>query len=160
MPSAHPNRIRVLLVDDHPAVLEAVRLFLVRDGGCEVVGEAFSGTEAVRRTRELQPDVVLMDIAMSGMSGLEATRCLRETCPASRVLLLTAHEGWDIIAEMMRSGARGCLRKGVSPAELLSAIEQVHAGALAFGQLPGLGVTEEPATGATPRCAVEPASHA
>lgn len=149
-------RIRILLVDDHPFVLEAVRSFLSRHGRFEVVGEAGNGTEAVRKARELLPDVVVMDITMPGMNGLEATRCLRETCPQSRVLILTVHEKREFIAEMMRSGARGCVRKNATPVELVAAIESIHAGGLAFGVDLALAALEEPPAWVAPQTGPEP----
>ena len=124
--------IRVLLVDDHPCVIEAVKSFLERSRRYLVVGEAHDGTQAVHQTRELQPDVVVMDITMPVMNGLEAARCLRETCPRSRVLILTVHDKPELVGEMMRCGARGCVRKNAPPSELVEAIERVHAGGLAF----------------------------
>lgn len=144
MNNSMETRIRILLVDDHPFVVEAVKTCLNRHARFEVIGEAANGTEAVRKARELAPDIVLMDIAMPGMNGLEATRCLREVCPQTRVLILTVHEKRELIVELMRSGARGCVRKNVSPAELIEAIHRVHEGDLVFDADFPLALFDEP----------------
>ena len=126
------SKIRVLLVDDHPLVLEGVRSSLLKHDHFEIVGEASNGAEAVRRARQSSPDVIVMDITMPGMSGLEATKCLRATCPQSRVLIMTVHDKKEFVREMIQSGARGYVRKSTSPAEFVSAIESVHRGELFF----------------------------
>jgi len=125
-------KIKVLLVDDHPIVLEGVRSSLQKHDRFEIVGAASSGTEAIHRAKESSPDVVVMDITMPGMNGLEATSCLRKTCPDTKVLILTIHEKAEYVREMIQSGARGYLRKSTSPLELISAIESVHRGELVF----------------------------
>ena len=125
-------KIRVLLVDDHPLVLEGVRSSLLKHDRFEIVGEASSGPEAIHRARESSPDVVVMDFTMPGMNGLEATTCLRSVCPETKVLILTVHEKAEFVREMIHSGARGYIRKSTSPAEFISAIECVHRGQLFF----------------------------
>ena len=125
-------KIKVLLVDDHPIVLEGVRSSLLKHEGFEIVGAAASGTEAIHQAKESSPDVVVMDITMPGMNGLEATSCLRQACPETKVLILTIHEKSEFVREMIQSGARGYLRKNTSPVELISAIESVHRGELVF----------------------------
>ncbi len=125
-------KIKVLLVDDHPLVLEGVRSSLLKHEGFEVVGEACNGQEAIHRAKECSPDVVVMDITMPIMNGLEATTHLRTTCPQTKVLILTIHERSEFVREMVRSGARGYIRKNTSPVELISAIECVHRGELFF----------------------------
>lgn len=125
-------KIRVLLVDDHPLVLAGVRSSLVKYDRFDIVGEAAGGPEAINRAKETLPDVVVMDITMPGMNGLEATKCLRAICPQTKVLILTVHEKKEFIREMIQSGARGYVRKNTPPAELALAIESVHRGEVYF----------------------------
>ena len=126
------KKIKVLLVDDHPLVLEGIRSSLLKQDRFQIVGQAATGQEALERARKASPDVVVMDISMPGMDGLEATRRLQTVCPQTKVLILTVHEKAEFIREMIQSGARGYLRKNTSPAQLVSAIECVHAGELFF----------------------------
>ena len=128
----HKVKIKVLLVDDHPFVREGVRSCLTRYEQFEVVAEAASGQEAIHKAQEFAPDIIVMDITMPGMNGLEATRCLREFCPQARVLILTVHEKKEFVREMIQSGARGYVRKNTSPVELVSAIERIHRGETFF----------------------------
>jgi DNA-binding NarL/FixJ family response regulator len=128
----HAGKIKVLLVDDHMFVREGVRSCLQRYGQFEVVGEASSGHEAIDRAKEFSPDIIIMDISMPGMDGLEATKCLRAICPNSKVLILTVHEKKEFVREMIQSGARGYVRKNTSPVELVSAIERIHRGETFF----------------------------
>ncbi|HEY0456904.1 MAG TPA: response regulator transcription factor [Verrucomicrobiae bacterium] len=130
--TTHGQKIKVLLVDDHMFVREGVRSCLEKFDQFEVVGEAASGHEAIDRARQFSPDVIVMDITMPGMSGLEATKCLRAICPQSRVLILTVHDKKEFVREMIQSGARGYIRKNTSPVELVSAIERIHRGEAFF----------------------------
>ncbi|MBI2869408.1 MAG: response regulator transcription factor [Chloroflexi bacterium] len=122
------DRIRVLVVDDHLIVREGLRAILGAHADIEVIGEAKDGGEAVQSCLALRPDVVLMDITMPGMSGMEATRLIKETCPEARVLVLTMHESDDYFFEMLSAGASGYFVKGGSSAELVSALRAVHRG--------------------------------
>lgn len=126
------SRIKVLLVDDHPLVLEGVRSSFLRRHRFQIVGEAFGGQEAIKLARQCSPDVVVMDIAMPGMDGLEATRVLLKACPQAKVLILTVHEKPEFVREIIQSGARGYVRKSSPPAELIAAVESVHDGELFF----------------------------
>lgn len=126
------QKIKVLLVDDHPFVREGVKSCLLKHGQFELVGEATNGNEAIHKAKEFVPHVIVMDVAMPGMDGLEATRCLREDCPRARVLMLTVHEDKDFLREMVHAGARGYIRKNTSPAELVTAIERIHQGETSF----------------------------
>jgi DNA-binding NarL/FixJ family response regulator len=122
------ERIRVLLADDHMIVREGLRALLEAEGDIDVVGEAQTGRQAVRLTTRLRPDVVIMDIAMPLLNGLEATRRIRKVAPASKVLILSAH-GDDIYVEQAtRVGAAGYLIKQTSAHLLAKAIREVRQG--------------------------------
>jgi two-component system, NarL family, nitrate/nitrite response regulator NarL len=125
-------KIKVFLVDDHPFVREGVRSCLVRNGQFEIVGEASTGQEAISKVKQFAPDVIIMDITMPGMNGLETTRCLHQSYPQARVLILTVHEKKEFVREAVQSGARGYIRKNTSPTELASAIERIHRGETFF----------------------------
>ena len=120
--------IRVLLVDDHAVVRTGFRLLLQAHPGTEVVGEAASGEEACKRFEELMPDVVVMDLSMPGMGGLEALRRIRAHHPQARVLTLSAHDDAQHAQRALREGARGFLSKRSAPEALLEAITTVAAG--------------------------------
>jgi len=119
-------------VDDHPIVLEGIKSRLSAQADLEVVGEAADGQEALRKAKELRPDLVLMDISMPNMSGLEAVTLLRKRVPDSKILILTMHDNREYIARIIRLGARGYLLKDTSPAELIRAIKLIHAGEVFF----------------------------
>ncbi|HWN96078.1 MAG TPA: response regulator transcription factor [Methylomirabilota bacterium] len=125
-------KIKVLLVDDDLYVREGVRSCLGRHQHFEVVGEAAEGNDAVQIARKLLPDVVVMNISLPGMDGLEVTRCLRAVCPQAKVLILAGHRGKDMVRDVVRSGAPGYLSKTASPSELVAAIECVHRGGTFF----------------------------
>lgn len=127
-----PEKIKVLLVDDHPFVLEGIRSCLISSPDFEVVGEASNGKEAIEKTLALNPAVVVMDITMPIMNGLEATRQLRKSCPDARVLILTVHDKREFTSQIIESGARGYVCKSSSPTELLAAIKTIHEGQTHF----------------------------
>jgi NarL family two-component system response regulator LiaR len=120
--------IRVLLVDDHAVVRSGLSAFLLAFDDLELVGEAGSGEEAVRLCDRLQPDVVLMDLAMPGMDGAQATHAIREKCPAIQVIALTSFKEKELVEGAMEAGAIGYLLKNVSADELARAIREAHAG--------------------------------
>jgi len=120
--------IRVLLVDDHALVRTGFRLLLHSHSATKVVGEADSGESACERYLELTPDVVVMDLAMPGMGGLEALRRIRAHNPQARVLVLSAHEDAEHARRALREGARGFLSKRCAPEALIEAITTVAAG--------------------------------
>jgi len=126
------KKIRLLLVDDHPIVREGIKSALSTKKNIAIVGEAATGEEAMVKARKLSPDVILMDINMPGMSGLETSRRLRKSVPDSKILALTMHENREYVLEMSQLGARGYVFKDSSPSELLRAIEAVHAGDFFF----------------------------
>jgi len=121
-------KIRVLLADDHTVVREGTRELLEREHDMEVVGEAGDGEEAVRLATELTPDIVIMDIAMPKVNGIEATRRLKEILPATAVLVLSAYDDDQYIFALLEAGAAGYLLKNVRSRELVEAIRAVHAG--------------------------------
>ena len=122
------NPIRTLLADDHTIVREGVRALLLADGGIQVVGEARNGREAVELAVELKPDVVVMDIAMPLLNGLEATRQIVTAVPSVKVLILSAHSDDAYIDRVIAVGAAGFLIKQTSAQILAKAIHEVMAG--------------------------------
>ncbi len=122
------KKVRVLIAEDHGTVRESFRLLLDSQPDIEVVGLAADGREAVRFASELLPDVVLMDISMPGVSGLQATLGLRGSCPQVRVLALTRHDDYGFLTEMLRAGACGYVLKQSSSDDLLTAVRAVAAG--------------------------------
>jgi two-component system nitrate/nitrite response regulator NarL len=120
--------IRVLLVDDHPIVRKGLSSCLSRQENIQVVGEAGDGREALRKAKELAPDVVMMDIDMPHMNGLTATELMRKEMPGVKVLVLSMHTHSDVVMRILQSGARGYIVKEASSEELLRAVETVHAG--------------------------------
>lgn len=120
--------IRVLIVDDHAVVRAGMRMLLETTGDLVVVGEAENGQEAQQRVRELQPDVVIMDVTMPLMDGVESTRRIKQERPEVAVLALTIHEGADYFFQMLKAGASGYVPKRTAPEELLRAIRAVAEG--------------------------------
>ncbi|MBI3978553.1 MAG: response regulator transcription factor [Chloroflexi bacterium] len=120
--------IRILLADDHAILRVGLRLLLESQPDMAVVGEAADGRETIQKVRELSPDVVVMDISMPEMNGLEATRRIREEYPQAQILALTIHEDERYFFEMLRAGAAGYVVKGAPPSDLLAAIRSVDQG--------------------------------
>lgn len=128
-----PNEpLRVLIADDHPLFRNGMRALLGADLETEVIGEATTGDEAVTLAASLQPDVILMDIQMPGMSGIEATRQILRTSPHIRILVVTMFEDDQSVFTAMRAGARGYVLKGAHPDEMLRAIQAVGSGEAIF----------------------------
>lgn len=123
-----PKRITVLLAEDHTIVRQGLRKLLEAETDVEVVGEATNGRQAVELTRKLRPAVVLMDIAMPLLNGLEATRQIRQTFPATKVLILSAHSDEAYVERATTSGAAGFLLKQTSSHVLAAAIREVQKG--------------------------------
>lgn len=120
--------IRVLLADDHSLVRAGIRSLLGAMADVEVVGEAASGEEALQLAARQQPDVVLMDIAMKGITGLQAAARMRETHPAVRVVILSMHSGEEYVLQALRAGAAGYLLKDAATGELELALRSVMRG--------------------------------
>ena len=122
--------IRILIADDHGVLRAGLRALLNAEPDLEVVGEAADGDEALRLTRTLQPDIVLMDVSMPGCGGIEATRRLKELRSDVRVLILTVHEDSGLLQEAIRAGASGYILKRAAESELVNAIQAVWRGDL------------------------------
>ncbi len=120
--------IRVLIVDDHTIVRKGIRALLAEIEGMEVVGEAGDGQEAIAQAASLQPDVILMDLAMPTMDGIEATRQIKISQPESRILVMTSFATDDKVFPAIKAGALGYLLKESAPDELVQAIRQVYRG--------------------------------
>ena len=122
------NKIRVLIADDHTLVRDGIRALLALALDIEVVGEAANGKEAVEKARELAPDVVLMDLAMPVVTGLEATRRICRESPGTKVLALTQYDDSEYVIPVVEAGARGFVTKMSAFSELTAAIQAVYRG--------------------------------
>ena len=120
--------IRVLIVDDHAVVREGLRTLIGVEPGLEVAGEAADGTQAIRQARALHPDVILLDMVMPRVGGLQAIQAIMSTDPGARILVLTSFSHDDQVFPAIKAGALGYLLKNASPQALLDAIREVHAG--------------------------------
>jgi NarL family two-component system response regulator LiaR len=120
--------IRILIVDDHTIVRKGIRALLTEIAGIEVVGEAADGQEAVAQANSLRPDVILMDLAMPKMDGIEATRQIKTSQPESRILVMTSFATDDKVLPAIKAGALGYLLKESAPEDLVQAIQQIHRG--------------------------------
>jgi DNA-binding NarL/FixJ family response regulator len=120
--------IRVLLADDHAVVRDGLRALLEAQPGIEVVGDVESGREAVREAQRLLPDVVVMDIAMPGLNGIEASLQIQDASPSVRILILSMHSTTEHIFRALQAGARGYLLKDSAGNEVVEAVRVVHAG--------------------------------
>ena len=120
--------IRILITDDHAVVREGLRTLISTEPGMAVIGEAANGLEAVQMACELNPDVILMDMAMPRVGGLEAIQKIKEQCPEAKLLVLTSFSDDETVIPAIKSGALGYMLKNTSPGRLLSAIRDVHQG--------------------------------
>jgi two-component system response regulator NreC len=122
------RRIRVLLAEDHTLVRKGLRALLDEADEITVIAEASDGREAISKVEERNPDVILMDISMPTLSGLEATRQICEQTPEAKILILTVHSSAEYILQALRAGASGYLLKQAAPTDLIRAIKAVHRG--------------------------------
>jgi two-component system response regulator NreC len=122
------HTIRILLVDDHAVIRQALRMLLEAQPELEVIGDCENGREAVAAAEKLNPDVVLMDVVMPGLNGLEATRQIRRSCPNSHVVMLSGFVDEDQLLDALRSGASGYIIKKSDVSELVLAIQTVYRG--------------------------------
>lgn len=126
------RKITVLLADDHPVVRKGLISCLSQKPNIKVVGEAADGMEALEKTRELQPDIAIMDINMPRMNGLEVTEMLRKECPGVKILIVSMYNSREYVLRIIQAGACGCVLKEAPPEELLRAIETVDRGEAFF----------------------------
>jgi len=122
------NEMKVLLAEDHTIVRKGLRSLLDAERGIEVIGEAEDGREALEKVQRLRPDVVLMDITMPGLNGLEATRQIKKRFPEVKVLILTMHANEEYVHQVLQAGASGYVVKQAVVRELVSALQAVHRG--------------------------------
>ncbi len=127
--------IRILLADDHAILRDGIRALLSDEADLQVVGEAENGRQALEQARALRPDIVIMDIGMPLLSGLEATKHIRRDVPESRVLILTMHQNDEYLAQVLAAGASGYVLKDTAGRELVLAIRQVARGEPFFSPL-------------------------
>ncbi|BFT62775.1 response regulator [Pseudomonas moorei] len=123
-----PSPIRVALVDDHSLVRDGIKALLAVMAPLEVVGEAESGAEAIEMVGRCQPDLLLVDISLRDMNGLELTRVLRSQHPALKVLVLSMYDNYEYVSESVRSGASGYVLKNAPSREIIAAIEAITSG--------------------------------
>lgn len=121
--------LRILVADDHAMVREGLKALLNAESDMEVVAEAGDGESALARARTVQPDIVLMDLSMPGMNGLEATAALSECCPEVKVLAVSRHRGRSYVQQLLRAGASGYVLKQSSSEEILRAVRAIGHGA-------------------------------
>jgi len=122
------EKIRIILADDHTILREGLKVLLEKQGNIKVVAEASNGQEAVSKTVEFQPDVVILDISMPLMEGLEATRQIRREAPNVRILVLTMHDDSEFFLQLLRAGASGYVTKKSVASDLINAVEAVYRG--------------------------------
>jgi DNA-binding NarL/FixJ family response regulator len=125
-------KIRILIVDDHAVVREGIRHVLSADADFEVVGEAAGGIAAIELTQSLHPDVVVLDLSMPDLSGLEAAKRIRQVAPETAILILSIHDHREYVLRSIEAGTQGYLRKDSSPTELRTASRAVHEGGTFF----------------------------
>jgi DNA-binding NarL/FixJ family response regulator len=122
------SSVRILIADDHPVVRKGLRAMLQAHAGWKVVGEAENGTDAVAKARQLEPDVVILDISMPGLNGFDASREITKAQPSSRVLMFTMHRDQALIGKSLHAGARGYVLKTEADRDLFKALETVMEG--------------------------------
>ena len=129
------KKIKILIVDDHPVVRKGLLSCLAAKDHLKIVGEAGNGKDAIKLVKELAPDIVLMDVSMPGMDGLEVTEALKKDSPQTKVLILSMESGRGPVLRIIKAGARGYVLKDAPTDELVKAIETVHAGEAYFSGL-------------------------
>src|SRR5437879_4677562 len=122
------SKIRILLADDHTLCRQGIKTMLSAEADMEVVGEASNGADAVTRAAETRPDVVLMDIGMTGLSSFEATRQIRRNRPETKILFLTMYDDEDYLVQCLEVGAAGYVLKDTPAPQLLTAVRDVYKG--------------------------------
>lgn len=135
--------MRVLIADDHTMVRESLVSVLQADGDVQVVAQAADGMEALEKALQTRPDIVVVDLSMPRLNGIEVVRRLREALPATKVLVLTMHQEDEYVLQAVRAGASGYLVKDSAAAELLAAVRSVHAGRGYFGPQAAKALAEQ-----------------
>jgi len=125
-PFSQARFMRILIVDDNQAVRRGVAGILSRQGPWQVCGEAADGTEALQKAQDLRPDLVLLDMSMPGMDGMQVTRLLHQTLPEVKVLIMTHHDPAQILPSVLQAGAQGCVDKSRITADLIPAITKIE----------------------------------
>jgi DNA-binding NarL/FixJ family response regulator len=120
--------MRVLIVDDHEVVRQGVRSLLLNQPDCDVCGEAVDGQDAIEKAQQLEPDVIIMDVSMPNLNGLEATRRVRDILPRCEVLILSQHESPEMVRQAFNAGARGYVVKSSVARDLLVALNKLNQG--------------------------------
>jgi two-component system response regulator NreC len=138
-----PRRIRILLADDHTVLRSGLRALLSAQADLDVVGEAAEGGEALRLAQALTPDVVVMDIGMPGVSGIDATARIRRVLPSTRVLILSMHDDQGYLRQALRAGASGYVLKKAADTELLAAIRAAARGEIFLDPSLARGLVED-----------------
>jgi DNA-binding NarL/FixJ family response regulator len=128
------NSIRVLIADDHPVFRFGLRALLTAEPTTQLVGEAANGNDAIELADSIQPDIILMDLSMPGLGGLDAIRVICHRHPEIGIIVLTMQVDADALVDAMRAGSRGYVVKGATTAEIVQAIHTVHGGGVVFGQ--------------------------
>jgi len=123
-----PNPIRILLADDHPVLRQGIQALAADEADMQFVAEASNGREAIEQFRKLRPDIMLMDLEMPEVNGIDATIAIRNEFPEARIIILTTYSGDVRISRALKAGARGYLLKSLLRKELLDTIRSVHAG--------------------------------
>ena len=121
--------LRILIADDNDAVRRGVIRLLSSQADWQICGEARDGSEAVEKGRDLLPDLILLDISMPGMNGLEAARLLRQELPATKIIVISQHDPGQMLPQVLRAGGDGCVDKGKLGAELVERIKKIRAAA-------------------------------
>ncbi len=120
--------MRILVADDHEVIRKGVRALLTAGPGCEICGEAVDGQDAVEKAHQLQPDLIIMDVSMPKLNGLEATRMIRRSLPSTQILILTQHDSQEMMRQALNAGARGFVVKSSVAHDLLNAVEAARRG--------------------------------
>jgi len=141
--AARLSNIRVLVADDHTIVRQGLVTLLQESGDCTVVGEASDGLEAVEKASETRPDVVVLDLTMPRLGGLEAVRRIHEALPETRILVLSVHEEQEYVVPIVQAGASGYLVKDSAIGDLLAAVRALHNGQGYFGPQAARALAEQ-----------------
>lgn len=127
--------IKVFIIDDHQMVIDGMKLLLKSDSNVESIGHALNGEEGIGMVKELKPDIVLLDINMDGLNGIDTCKILQKICPEVKVIAISMHKESSLIKLMLNSGARGYVLKNAGQQQLINAILSVHNGKIFLGEI-------------------------